>query len=244
MIGDARIVMWKEWRGMFRQRGGRMRTFMTLVVPLAFFALYCPWEAGARWLEGGTSILASLALPLLMVMLLVSDSFAGERERHTLPTLLASRLSDRSILYGKVLFAVCMSWGLVWIILALGLLTVNLTHWEGQILLYTPRILFADLGLGLAAALCATGAGVLISLRAATVQEAQQTMGAVMFLPPAILGPVVLVVGQTWPQWDLKAVISRLGPGTSFAVVAGSLFALAILLLWAAGKRFQRERMG
>ncbi|MFH0946849.1 MAG: ABC transporter permease [Planctomycetota bacterium] len=235
--------MWKEWRGMFRQRGGRMRTFMTLVIPLAFFAVYCPWEAGERWLEGGPSILASIAVPLLMVMLVVSDSFAGERERHTLETLLASRLSDWSILLGKVLFAVCMAWGLVWIILALGLLTVNVAHWEGRVVFYSAQCLAFNLVLGLLTSLCATGAGVLISLRAGTVQEAQQTMAAVMFLPPAILGPIVLVVGRSWPEWDLKAVLLRIGPTPVFAIVAGSFLVLAMLLLWAAARRFQRERM-
>ena len=47
----------------------------------------------------------------MMVSSLVADSFAGERERHTLETLLASRLPDRAILAGKLLVPVAVAWG-------------------------------------------------------------------------------------------------------------------------------------
>ena len=41
MVADIKTVMWKEWRGLFRQRGGRSRTVLTLVSPLGL-AIYLP----------------------------------------------------------------------------------------------------------------------------------------------------------------------------------------------------------
>ena len=51
---------------------------------------------------------------------MIADGIPGERERHTLETLLASRLSDRSILLGKVMAAVPTA-GASW----------SSTHWWG-----------------------------------------------------------------------------------------------------------------
>src|SRR5258705_13563545 len=51
-----------------------------------------------------------LCLPFMILQSIIVDSFAGERERHTLETLLASRLSDRAILLGK--FGAAVPYGL------------------------------------------------------------------------------------------------------------------------------------
>jgi ABC-type Na+ efflux pump permease subunit len=49
---------------------------------------------------------------------MITDSIAGERERQTLETLLASRLPDRAILLGKVAAITLLGW----LLLALGAL--------------------------------------------------------------------------------------------------------------------------
>ncbi len=64
------------------------------------------------------------------------DSFAGERERHTLETLLASRLPDHAILSGKLLVCVLYSFIMTIIFIVLCLAVVNIAYWNGQLLMY------------------------------------------------------------------------------------------------------------
>jgi len=67
-------------------------------------------------------------VPLFLVMGVIAYSFAGDRERHTLETLLASRLSNRAILLGKIAAAVGYALRVTLLSLAAGLVTVNVAH--------------------------------------------------------------------------------------------------------------------
>lgn len=52
-------------------------------------------------------------LPLVLSAIMIAESLAGERERRTLETLLASRLSERAILLRKMSAAVLLGWMLL-----------------------------------------------------------------------------------------------------------------------------------
>jgi len=243
MNRDLQTMLWKEWKSLFRQRGNRMRVLLTLIAPIGMFGLFIPWDSGEHWLEDSPSLLASFAVPLIMILLTVPDSFAGERERHTLPTLLASRLSDRSILMGKACFSCILAMGMMVLTLALGLLTANLGLEGSGVAFYAPSILWMDLGLAVSITLLGVSAGVLVSLRAGTAQEAQQTLTALLFLPPTLLGPVVLLLGRARPEWQLKRVLAHLGPTNVFLSLFGVLMAIGIALAFRAVARFQRSRL-
>lgn len=240
---DIMTVIWKEWRGVFRQRGSFLKVVLTLLFPLGFFVLFLPWEAGEAWFSRAPSLLASLATPMLLILLLVPDSFAGERERHTLPTLLASRLPDRAILFGKMLFAVAVAYGATLVMLLLGGLVGNLANWNGSVQFYAPLILTADLSLSLLMALLGSAAGVLISLRSRTVQDAQQMLTAVLFLPPTLLGPVVLLLGRQRPEWGLRSLMEKAGPTSVYLVVLAILVLITLALWLAAIRLFRRSRL-
>ena len=112
MMADIATVMWKEWRSLFRARGSVLRLLLILA-SWSFFSIYAPWEGGQRWLEDRVlALIAAFFLPTVLVSITVADSFAGERERHTLETLLASRLPDRAILVGKLGVSVIFAWGI------------------------------------------------------------------------------------------------------------------------------------
>ncbi len=53
---------------------------------------------------------------------MITDSIAGERERQTLETLLASRLPDRAIVLGKIIAVTLFGWGLLLLGMIPGLL--------------------------------------------------------------------------------------------------------------------------
>lgn len=67
--------------------------------------------------------------------------------------------------------------------LLLGLVTVNVALGPGEILLYPTAVGLGSVGLSLMGAGLAASGGVLVSLRAATARQAQQTLSlAVMLL--------------------------------------------------------------
>jgi ABC-2 type transport system permease protein len=189
-------------------------------------------------------------LPLMLVMAVVADSFAGERERHTLETLLASRLSDASILFGKIAAAVAFAYGMLLVVSALSLISVNVwlsrpDPWR-HVLMWGGVESFAVVVLGfLLTVLCAT-IGVMVSLRSETVRQAnlRLSMGLIVFFPAvgmalagiwAVMPPMAqLVVLTTVQTWQPPAV----------AAVAGvALIAIDAGMLWIASRMFVRDRL-
>ena len=243
MINDILTVMWKERKGLFHLRGRRAQALIAMLSPF-FLAIYMPWEAGVAWVERGISLLVAFVVPLILVGITIPDSFAGERERHTLPTLLASRLSDRAILLGKIITSVAFGWGVTLIVLLVGLVTVNVVHWDGHVLFYKPSILLADLAFSLLVALLTAAAGVLFSLRSATVQEAQQSLMAVLLIPPSILGVVMsAIMGSASASARLQQVLGALSFEQVILVIVAVLLVLDVVLLMAAMSRFKRARL-
>ena len=100
MIADIWTVIWKERKSLFRHRGSRLRAVFNLLIPVGLVAIYFPLGEGHNWVSSPVALFA-LIIPMLLVGTTVPDAFAGERERHTLSTLLASRLPDRAVLFGK-----------------------------------------------------------------------------------------------------------------------------------------------
>jgi ABC-2 type transport system permease protein len=237
MIVDILTVMWKERKSLFRFRGSRSRFLIVLISPL-LMAIVFPLQAGPEWVEQLDSVFIAVFIPLILVSITVTDSFAGERERHTLGTLLASRLPDRAILLGKCALPVALAWGVTLGAILLGLVVVNVANWGGGLLLLTPTIALADVGLSFLLATLATGAGVLISLRSQTVQEAAQTLTMILVLPPMLLGMALGLLAEHVGQF-LGAI-----DGEQLLLIVLAIVALADVALFAAAlTRFQRSRL-
>jgi ABC-2 type transport system permease protein len=243
MKDDILTVIWKERKGLFRVRGRRAQALLAMFSPV-LLAIYFPLQEGARWVESPLSLLLAFIAPLILVGISIPDSFAGERERHTLPTLLASRLSDRAILFGKIITSVAFGWGVTVILLLIGLVTVNVANWGGAILFYKPSILLADLAFSFLVAMLTSAAGVLFSLRAATAQEAQQTLMAVLLIPPMILQfALFAILGSESGEARFREVLATLSFEQVILVIVSFLLVLDVVLLMAAMARFKRARL-
>lgn len=240
MIADLGTVVWKEWKDTLRRGGGHGK-----LVPWLFwggFGVILPLQVGRAWVESPIVLAYWIWVPMALVSSAMADSFAGERERHTLETLLASRLSDRAILFGKIVAAVAYWLGVTWGSLLLGLATINLAHGHGSLLIYPPTVSLGIVVLGLLGAGLAAGAGVLVSLRAATVRQAQQIcMIAIMLLPfVPVLG--VRALPAEWKARLLEPFAAA--GGTRLVVMAAVVLAvLDIGLLTGAAIRFRRARL-
>ena len=137
MIHDIWTVARKEWLEIFDQLLRFKRGGWSVVLVIIFLGVVSPMQMGTHWL---TSPFMFFYWPLLtssMTSTLIADAVAGERERHTLETLLATRLSDSAILLGKIVAAVAYGCTFAVTNIALGLLVVNLQHADGTFL-YAP----------------------------------------------------------------------------------------------------------
>jgi len=243
MKDDILTMLWKERKGLFRVRGRRAQALLGMFSPVLLAVLF-PLQEGVEWVQSPLSVLLAFIAPLILVGISIPDSFAGERERHTLPTLLASRLSDRAILFGKMTTSVAFGWGVTLVLLGTGLVTVNIAHWDGHILFYKPSILLADLTFSFLVAMLTAGAGVLFSLRAATAQEAQQTLMAVLLIPPMILQfGLFAIMGSDSGKARLNEVLAALSFEQIILVIVAVLLVLDVGLLMAAMSRFKRARL-
>jgi ABC-2 type transport system permease protein len=247
MLADAWIVMVKEWREVLVRGMGLRGTVGFFGLILIVFGVAIPVRAGRLWVEIPWMALVFSWLPLMLVMAVVADSFAGERERHTLETLLASRLSDSSILYGKVAAAVAFAYGMLLLVSAMSIVTVNVAVADRQgLLLWAGGETFGVVVLGLLlTVLCAT-IGVMVSLRSETVRQAnlRLSMGLIVFFPA-----VGFLLGSVWTllppgiQLTILSAVELWQPAQVLAVIALALVLIDAALLRVASRLFVRSRL-
>src|SRR5512137_949446 len=107
---DVVTIVAKELKEYWKARGS-LRARLIAFLPLLFiFGVYFPLQQREMWTQAPfVPGVYFMWLPFVLAGGTAADSFAGERERHTLETLLATRLSDRDIFLGKVLAIVIYS---------------------------------------------------------------------------------------------------------------------------------------
>ena len=234
-MSDLLTMMWKESKDLLFQGG--WRAWIRPVLLVGILGVYLPLQFGLGWLElSPIEMYVILWIPFSVIISFIGDAIAGERERHTLETLLASRISDRAILLGKVIVTVGYAWGMALVSLLLGLVLVNLLSGHGSWAFYHPLDVFLEaLALSLLSCVLGASAGVLISLRSATVRQAQQILS---------VGTLVLIFGGIFALRALPAsFVSSLSYSQFLLLVLAVLAVLdAILLGWSLVS-FQRSRL-
>ena len=127
--------------------------------------------------------------------------------------------------------------------IVVGTITVNVVNWHGEILMYHDAASWLIIALGppLMGGLIAT-VGVLVSLHAATVRQAQQTLavGFMVILLGGIFGSNMLPA--EWKVWFARILFTWSTTGLVLAA-AGVVLAIDLALLLAGMARFQRARL-
>jgi ABC-2 type transport system permease protein len=234
-MSDIWTMIWKETKDSVLQGG--LSALIRPLLLIGILGIGFPWRFGLQWLALTPLVMGLvLYIPFIVILSFVGDAIAGERERHTLETLLASRISDRAILLGKIIVTVGYAWGTALIGLLLGLIVANLSKGQGNWEFYTHFDLFLEaLALSLLTSLLGVSGGVLISLRSATVRQAQQIL---------IVATLVLVGGGVLA---LKAVpaqaIASLSNSQIWLIAMAALAVLDAILLGVSLVSFRRSRL-
>lgn len=243
MIRDIWTVTWKEWIEQLRIGGGLRGAILRVVLGVGLLGIVWPWMIGSEFVTTYISVGFACLSTAMYVSALVPDAFPGERERHTLETLLASRLPDAAILIGKMLAIVSYAWIAALLMLLLGLVTVNVTRDAPGVVFYPLGVIIAATSLSFLLALAVASVGTVLSIRSATVKQAQQMLSAgmlIVFLLPALLAQVA-------PRYltDFLRLFTVSGRGRTTVAVAFAVacIVVAFVMTWIALLRFRRSRL-
>ncbi len=173
---DIYAMIWKESRDFYLTGG--LTNFLQPLILIFVLGVALPLSFSQDWLNlSSTTVLIILYVPFGFVSSFIGDAIAGERERHTLETLLASRISSNAILIGKLVVTVGFTWGLTLFSLLVSVISINLYQAQVPWKFYTSTELFlVVIALSFLMTLLAACGGVLISLKSATVRQAAQLM--------------------------------------------------------------------
>lgn len=172
-----------------------------------------------------------LIVPLMVSAVLAADSFAGERDRGTLETMLHTPVRDRELYLSKLLAAFVPALAVAWLGFALFALVANLASWDIMGRLFLPTVRWLVLVIWIAPASAALGLGLMVrlSIRARSAQEAQQ-LGSAVVLP-------ILVVAVAQASYLL------LYPVLTSVLTGAAVWVAAIALNAHGAARFTRDEM-
>ena len=241
MITDIITVALKELREIFTIGDARGRGKLSLVVMVLIFGIVFPLQSGREWVDSPVNIMVWGWMPFLWVSGVVADMFAGERERHTLEALLATRLSDQAILFGKLLAAMTYGFTLTWVIMLASLVTVNIGFGGDGLLFYSRDITLGALVFSILISGLSACIGVLVSLRAGSVRQAQQIMSMgmlVLFLPLML----IQFIPKTWLE-SIDNIVENVQPLQVAVGIALVLLVVELILIAIARRLFQRSKL-
>jgi ABC-2 type transport system permease protein len=257
-VRDIRVVAGKELREIVGAGGGR-RGLVRELLFVGIFGLFFPLSQAEVWRTGSVPAVFALMIPLFLVGPHVADSFAGEKERGTLETLLATRLPDRSIYLGKIFAVVGYAWVVTLLILLASLVALNLTgagepnsgleSWATQDtgLFVYPEFVWAAWAAGsIASGLLLASIGTFVSLRSKTVRAAHQAMMIPLFI--IIFGgsfgiPLLFRVLSPETQNMLLERVETLSAVSVVLAAVAVLLLLDVVLLSIGLQRFRRDRL-
>ncbi len=239
-MNQVATVIWKEFKELKALQGTRAG-LMRLVIVTGLIGIVFPLQNGPDWIESPASMLVSGWLALFLTATIIADTFAGERERHTLETLLAMPISDLAILAGKTATGVLYGWGLAMVTYGLAIVALSVQGGRGP-LLPGAVLGLGTLAMGFLGAWLAAGIGVLVSLRASTVRQAYQTLNISFLLLILVPSFGIPLLPAAWRR-RMADAFSGIDDAALLAIALLFLLLADIGLLFAASRRFRRSRL-
>ncbi len=188
----------------------------------------------ALWVIVSSSYLFApffLIVPIMVSSILAADSLVGEKERKTLEGLLYTPLSDAELYVAKALVAMLPALALTFGSFVVYTIVVNAAGYSTVGKIFFPTSIWWPLVFWLAPAVSVAGLGVtvLISSKAKSFMQAQQTSGIL------VLPVVVWMAGQATGAFFL-------GPGI-LLLVGLFVWLLGLWLIWIGAKTLARGNL-
>ena len=231
-------VCWKE-TAVLRRAYGKISSYVSTLMYVMFFGVFPAWFLREA-LASSPLVLFYISLaPLVTGAGMATLAFAGERENHTLETLLSTPLGERAILLGKVMVYTIYAWLYALLCLAAGCITASLL--ARMTVIPDPALIFSALWVGALTALFSTNMGTLASLRSGTVKEAGRKLQLLfmMFVVPYIV--INFLPDQA--RAGLMSALGRVGVVPIALLATVVLAVVNLALIRRAAQRFVRREM-
>ncbi|MDP9149553.1 MAG: ABC transporter permease [Myxococcota bacterium] len=217
----------KELLEIVGDRKSRQSGLVQGAVFIGLLGVFVPGANTPYWVEDSPATPLFYAfLPGIAAASIAADAFAGERERQTLETLLATPLSEATIVYGKAFAAIAYGVAIAACGLAVSIVTLNVGAWP-----YVPSLamLIGALGAALASALVMASVAIVVSMTIPVARTAHQIswIGSVAILSAGLGLWNALGLALTWRNVAFAEV--------GFALIGVIVFDIARML-------FRRER--
>ena len=174
---DVVTVLHKELWEILGDRYARRGGLVQAIVGVLAFGFILPMNNKKLWVEGRPAAIVYYALTGIFAVAIAADAFAGERERKTLDTLLATPLSERAILFGKASAAILFALAVSTFSFVCAVVVVNVAAKPEALFLPEPLCVAAALGGACSSALLLTSLAVLLSMRLPVARTVQQIKG-------------------------------------------------------------------
>jgi ABC-2 type transport system permease protein len=185
VIREALIVIRKELAEMLGDWHSLYGALIQSAIVIATCGVVIPADKPAVWLDPSSLVLLYGMFPAIIAATFAADSFAGESERHTLETLLATPIAEGAIFIGKLSAAILLALAGSALAISAGLISATLSAGAfpavgaTQIVwLLAGATAFASITAGLATQ---------ISLRLKVARAAQQTSSMISLAVTAVL---------------------------------------------------------
>ncbi len=238
MSAEFWSVFWKE-RMVLQRAYRKFSSYLSTLMYIVFFGVFPAWFLAGNFVSSPLVLFYISLAPLVTGAGMATLAFAGERENHTLETLLAAPLSEKSILMGKIAAHSLYAWMYVPLCLAAGWLTASLL--AGNWLTYDPGLLISGLWIGLLVACFSTSLGALASLRAGTIKEAGRKLQGIYLL--FVLPYMVINFLSDSARGELIFRLNQFGTGWVVLIVSVVLLALNGAFLRRSLQQFNRLQM-
>jgi ABC-2 type transport system permease protein len=219
-------VLRKELIELFGERHSLRGPLLQATALFLLVGVVVPWGDRSVWASATGPIVLFQLFPAVIAAMIAADAFAGERERRTLETLLATPIPAVAIFLGKTLSAVAFAVAVA--LCSLGSALILASRHFGAAAVENADILGIVIG-ACAASLVTSSLAVAISSSAQNARSAQQmsSMAAIMFTAVS-----VAVLG------GLKDPTASLLLGIHLSEIAA-----AVCLLLFSARRFRRDRL-
>jgi ABC-2 type transport system permease protein len=243
MLIDIKTIIWKYWQEIIAQHGSVGKTLLNELLSLAIFAIFFSYPVEESPANTSNTVISFwYMMPYILVFAKAPDSFAGERERHTLITLLSTRLSNSTIVLGKIFAVASYAWLLTLVESVFLLIKANILDRENTFVFYPwQSFLFGVISSLLICLLMAT-IGIFSSFRAKTVRQAQQHLGLLSLLIILVSSVLIFTPGIIVAIFLHKDIFR----GNATILAASALINLAflnLLSIFYTLKQFKRNQL-
>jgi ABC-2 type transport system permease protein len=217
-------VLRKELLEVFGDRHSLRGPLLQAGMLLLLTGILVPALDSSIWREPVAPVLLYQLLPAILASMIAADAFAGERERRTLETLLATPLSENAIFIGKTLASVTFALTVSLVSFTCALIVSSVRF---GLLLMTPQLITTVILGAAAASLLTSSIAVVISSYVGVARSAQQMSS---------MASMLLVVGTASVLEKLKDANLPLMLRIDLAVIAA-----ALAILFVSARFFRRD---